>query len=183
MKNWRPFSTEVKSFCRNADRSIIIFRATSWGNIYSFNKFVRTNDRPVKPLTLGKCIVSLYIFYFTKDGQLQFVTRLIMFEVYSLFWPELIEHTTTFSKKLLHNCSVCTDATGNRCQHVEHTRLGFETLLGSIVTVQTTQPQCLLWVFLVLFFSINFCENTLFIHLKLCRYTQNIPTALWGWVK
>lgn len=47
------FLTEVKLFCRYADRSILIFKATSWGNIYGFNKFVRTNDCSVKPLTLG----------------------------------------------------------------------------------------------------------------------------------
>lgn len=53
------FFIEVESICRNADRSIVIFRAGSWGNIYGFNKFVRTNDRSVKPLTLGKCTVSV----------------------------------------------------------------------------------------------------------------------------
>lgn len=56
MKNWRPFfPTEVKSFCRYADSGIIILRASSRGNIYGFNKFVRTNDSPIKHLTLSKC--------------------------------------------------------------------------------------------------------------------------------
>lgn len=82
-------------------------------------------------------------------------------EEHSLFWPA---HYNLIA--------------GNRCQHAKHTRLGFKMLsiLGGIITVQTTEQHCFLWGF-----SYNWYLETHCFYTSL--YVNANYTNSWGWVK
>lgn len=122
------------------------------------------------------------------------MTKLIVFDQRSTayldmilpFWPKLKEHTETLSKeqddllavywchwKLMSTCKLYTQGWG---------LTQYPYWVGGKVTVQTTEPQCLLWGF---FFSINIWENTFLIHSTLIyTYTYiKIYQLLWGRVK